>query len=631
VISADLTTIAAFLPMLLMVGVMGQFMSVLPKVVIFALIGSVFVDHLLLPAASARMRERKPARRGPLAPDGLPWFSPELPRARRFYLRWLESALRRPGRVLGSAAAAFVVALLLFATGTIHSIFLPGADGGRLSLDYSLPRSTSLEETSRVGLLIAREVANTPEVESYVLTTGDTGALNTQGREGGQVGPEYGRLTIELVPLAERDRSQGQVAAELRERTAHYAGVEIFLAEFEEGPPTGAPLVIQVQGEDLDELAATAAVVEQRVAALAGAEDVRVDYDRDQSEIRVDLDRPRAAAEFGIAPDQVSSALLTAFYGAEVGRMWVDGERVDLRLQAPLAYAHDIDHVRELPLRTADGAIVPLGEVAEVSLSFAQNAIFRYDTLRTITVRADNATGYSTVALEQEARSALASLVLPPDTKLRFAGEAEERDRSYASLWSALKWAALLIYVIMAIQFNSLLQPLIVLFAIPLSVVGVAAGLLVTGTPFSFMVFIGIVSLTGIVVNDGIVLIDAMNKKRRAGMPLGESVRDAAVQRFRPVLLTTVTTIAGLLPLTIGIGDGGEFWVPLGITVICGLLMASFLTLFVVPILYWLFAGGPPSLSLARIRNLIESRVRQPRLNEPTAVPDALPSAAESS
>jgi multidrug efflux pump subunit AcrB len=606
VIAADLTTIAAFLPMLMMVGVMGQFMSVLPKVVIFALVGSVFVDHLLLPAAAARVPGRRRSRRGPLAPDGLPWFSAELPRARRAYLRMLERALSRRRTVLGSAAAAFVAALLLFATDRISSIFLPTVDMGRFSLDYELPRGSGLEETNRVGRLLAREVETLPELESYVITTGDTGALDSEGRRGGRVGAEYGRISVELVSRSQRDRGLAEIVAETRERTTRFAGLSIHFEQPEEGPPTGAALAVQVKGDRLEELARVAEEAEKRVAALPGATDVRVDYDRDKPEIRVDLDRPRAAARHGISPDQISAALSTAFRGVEVGRMWMDGERVDLRLQAPKTYTHTLDNVRELPLRSADGGLVPLGEVASVGLSMAHNAVFRHDTLRTITVRADAVEGHSSVELEADARKALATMALPAAVRIDFGGESEERDRSYASLWSALKWGVLLIYVIIAVQFNSLLQPLIVLASIPLSIVGVTMGLLVTGTPFSFMVFIGIVSLTGIVVNDSIVMIDAINRKRRAGMSAEEAIRDASLQRFRPVLLTTVTTIAGLLPLTVGVAEGGEFWQPLGVTIISGLLVASLLTLFIVPVLYSLLTGP------RRSRRTIRERVRHP-------------------
>jgi multidrug efflux pump subunit AcrB len=604
VISADLTTIAAFVPMLLMVGIMGQFMSVLPKVVVFALIGSVFVDHLLLPAAAARFPQLRRRRRRWLAPDGLPWFSPELPRVRRLYERVLELALAHRSAAVAAAAGAFALALLLFTSGTIRSIFLPTIDRGRFTLNYELPLGTGIDETSRVGQLLAREVGALPELDSYVLTTGDTGALAAQQREGGQVGPQYGRLTVELVDLAARERSQADVIAELRERTARYAGVAIDFEELGEGPPTGAALAIRVKGETLDDLASIAAAVERRLVTLPGAQDVRVDYDRSKPEIRVNLDRPRAAAEFGISPDRVSGALLTAFYGLEVGRMWLDGERVDIRLKAPPAYAHTLDNVRALPLRARHGEIVPLGELAEVDLDFAHDAIFRHDTLRSVTVRADVAEGFSSVALEEAARSALATLPLPMEVSLEFGGESEERDRSYASLWGALKWGLLLIYVIIAIQFNSLLQPVIVVLSIPLAIVGVSLGLLVTGTPFSFIVFIGVVSLTGIVVNSGIVMIDAMNKKRRAGMPTGDAIRAASIERFRPVLLTAITTIAGLLPLTLNVTEGGEFWAPLGIAIISGLLVSTLLTLFLVPVLYSLLESAPrgPSLELARER-----------------------------
>ncbi len=600
VIAADLTTVAAFLPMLLMVGVMGQFMSVLPKVVIFALLGSIFVDHLLLPAAAARLGVRRRAVRRRLAPDGLPWFSPELPRARRLYLRVLEAALRHRSTVVALAAGAFGLALLLLTTGAIRSIFLPMADRGRLTVNYALPAGTSLSETGRVGHLIAREIAELSEVKTQVLTTGDTGALNSDIREGSRRGPQYGRITVELVDKSDRLRSQAEIVTNLRSRISHYAGVEIDIDELGEGPPVGAALAIRVQGRGLEHIDAVARAVEERVSALPTALDVQVDYDRSKPEIRVDLDRLRAAAEFGISPDQVSRTLLAAFHGVEVGRMWVGSERVDIRLQASDAYAHTIENVRELTLRANSGEIVPLGVLADVRYSFTHNAIFRHDTLRTATVRADATAGSSSVALEAAARSALEDLALPSGIRLVFGGESEERDRSYASLWSALKWGLLLIFFIMAVQFNSIAQPLIVLLSIPLSVVGVVLGLLVTGTPFSFMVFIGVVSLTGIVVNDGIVLIDAINRNRREGMPLANAIRDAALRRFRPVLLTTVTTICGLLPLTLNIARGSEFWVPLGIAIISGLLVASMLTLVFVPVLYSILEESRPRWMAAR-------------------------------
>lgn len=592
VIAADLTTVAAFLPMLMMVGVMGQFMSVMPKVVCFAIIGSIFVDHLFIPAAAATLKPRThpPERR--LAPDGLPWFSPSLPRLRRGYARWLRYALGHRAWVTGGAMLAFCAAVSLYAGGLIESIFLPSTDRGRFSVNYSLPRGTSLEETGRVGQRLASHVESIPELDHYVLITGATGALATDGREGGRSGPEYGRINVDLIDAGERGRTQSEIVREIRSALGRYAGVETDIDELGEGPGVGAALAIRVKGDNLDEIYSAAQEVERRVSALPGVTDVRVDYDEDRPEIRVELDRARAAARFGISPDQVANALLSTFHGVEVGRMWVGDERVDIRLQAPESTPRTLDQVGELPLRTRSGEIVPLGEVASLHLESGKNAIFRHDGLRTITVRADAMGDTSSVALEAAAKESLTEIARPRGTTFEFGGETEERDRSYASLWNALKWGLLLIYVIIAIQFNSLKQPFVVLLSIPLSVVGVTLGLLATGTPFSFVVFIGIVSLTGIVVNDGIVLVDAINRIRRAGMELEAALMAASEERLRPVLLTTVTTIAGLLPLTLNLTSGGEFWVPLGVAIISGLLVASGLTLFVVPVLYSIVEGG---------------------------------------
>ncbi len=593
VIAADLTTVAAFLPMLMMVGVMGQFMSVMPKVVAFALIGSVFVDHLLLPAAAARLPRAQAGATSRLSRLRPRWFSPELPRARRRYEKWLARAMHRRGFVVGGASIAFLAAGGVYAAGLVDSIFLPSTDQARFTLNYAMPLGTSLEETTRIGLLLGTHVDSIPELENWVLTTGDTGALATDGREGGRQGPEYGRIAVELVSPGVRERSQSEIVAELRQKFGGYAGVEIDLDELTEGPAVGAALAIRVQGESLEEIATVADEVQRRMRALPAATDVRVDYDRTRPEIKVELDRPRASARFGISPQMVSQTLLMAFHGIEVGRMWVNGDRVDIRLQAPGERLHTIERIQELTLRSASGEIIPLGELAEVRFDYGHNAIFRFDTLRTVTVRADALEGHSSVTLERDARQVLAGLDIPAGVRFSYGGEMEERDRSYASLWNALKWGLLLIYCVIAIQFNSLKQPFIVLLTIPLAVVGVTLGLLLTNTPFSFMVFIGVVALTGIVVNDGIVMVDAINRDRRAGMPLNDAIQHASSSRFRPVLLTTVTTIAGLLPLTLNLARGGEFWVPLGIAIISGLLLASVLTLFVVPVLYSLLEEAP--------------------------------------
>jgi multidrug efflux pump len=618
VIAADLTTIAAFLPMLLMVGIMGQFMSVIPKVVVFALVGSIFVDHFLLPAAAAKFKKSKSKPRIPLAPDGLPWVSPELPRIRRAYRKALEKALRRRWTVVATAGVALMLAVSLVMSGVISTIFLPTVDRGRFVVNYALPLGTPLAETNRVGTLIMKNVDAIPEVESYVLTTGDTGALNGDSREGGKQGAEYGKISIDLVDKGDRLRHQSEIVSDLRERISIYAGVDIHVEELSDGPPTGAALAIRIKGNDLRNLIGTANRLESLVGGLSGALDVRVDYEASHPQVRVEIDRPRAKSEFGVTPNQVSQTMLAAFEGVEVGRMWIGGERVDLRLGAPSGSGQSVDAVRELPLRVRNGSLVPLGEVANVDLAFGESAIYRHDGTRTITLRADVGAGISSVDFEEDARRALADLDLPSGTKLEFGGESEERDRSNASLIEALKWGVLAIYVIIAIQFNSLRQPFIVLITIPLSLIGVVIGLLVTGYPFSFLVFIGIVSLTGIVVNDGIVMVDGINKKRRSGMPVRDAIVEAAVGRLRPVILTTITTIAGLLPLTLNVADGGEFWIPLGITIISGLLVGSTLTLFVVPILYALSEEGPQDRVNSELhpigRNVRGSAVPGPRI-----------------
>jgi multidrug efflux pump len=586
VIAADLTTIAAYMPLMLMVGIMGQFMSVLPRVVIFALAGSVFIDHLFLPAAAARIsRSGKGRQQGPQ----FKWF-------RDRYLLLLDWALSRRRRVIFASTVAFFAAMSLFATGAVRSIFLPTADHSRFSIDYALPEGTRLEETNRVGMMISNEIRGLPEVTRYVMTTGDTGALNSAPQEGSRFGPEYGKISVELRKPQDRTRSQTEIVEAVREIVSGYSGVKIAVEELSEGPPVGSAVSLRLRGDDLDELSGVARQLERSLAALPSAVDPRVDYQRGKPQVRVELDRARASSQYGIDPRQVSMTLLTAFRGDKVGRMWVNGDRVDIRLQAPDQLAYTVDSVRELPLRSRDGELVPIGAVAEIDLDFTHSKIFRRDGERSVHVEADAAAGASSIELDAQVHEIVAGMALPSSVDVVFGGEAEERARSYRSLWTSLFWGASMIYIIIAIQFNSLRQPFVVLSAIPLSLVGVAVGLWVTGHPFSFNAFIGVVSLTGIVVNDAIVMVDAINQARREGLSLRDALLDAARRRFRPVVLTTVTTIAGLL-------------------------VASILTLVVVPVVYSLLER-PKSSRAPVVETLETADVPTPRLGGPVETAD---------
>ncbi len=590
VLSADITTISAFFPMVLMIGIMGQFMSVMPKVVVFAITGSIFVDHFLIPAVAARMKHID-AHRHRIGTGEEIQRSRFMRVMRPFYQRTLDRCLQRPTLLLSSCAISFVVAISLIVTGVIPSIFMPTTDRGRIIARFASPLGTPLAETNRIGELLTGELDGMEEVDHFVLTAGTGGGANPFGMGRERSGPERGTLTIELLPASERERSQSEIAEYLRTRFARYAGLAIEVEELSEGGPVGEALSLRVRGPRFDDVVVAARSVEEMVKGIEGARDVNVDYERSNPELRIEVDRALASSEFSLTPQDVSQALLIATVGVEVGRMWVGDERVDLRLSAPEDYSEELDRVRELPLRAGDRSLIPLGTLANVDFDFSPKALTRYDSQRSITITAEARPGYDTVALTSGATAGLAQLDLPDGVNVAFGGQTEERARSLGSLSDALGWGLLLIFIVISVQFNSIVQPFIVLLCIPLSIVGVALGLLATGTPFSFSVFIGVVSLTGIVVNDGIVMVDGINQYREAGVPLRRAVREASLRRLRPVLLTTITTVAGIFPLTLNLTEGGEFWVPLGIAIISGLLVASGLTLFVVPVMYWLIEG----------------------------------------
>ncbi|MCA9771455.1 MAG: efflux RND transporter permease subunit, partial [Myxococcales bacterium] len=325
VIAADLTTVGAFLPMLMMTGIMGQYMSVLPKVMAFSLLGSILMDHFLIPVLAARFM-RVPKRRDQ---EREGWL---LGRFRAAYTPLLNRALSHRSVVLVLSAAAFAAAIAVVAAGLIGFEFFPKVDIGRFNINYRLPMGARIEETTALGEHFFAAFSDIPEIDNYVLTTGDTGALSPDGREGRERGPTVGRVTVELVPAAARERSQAEVVRELERRIGEYPGVEVNFFQLREGPPVGAAVAVRIQGDDLETLTALARNVEGTLRGIPGATDVRTDLRLGKPEVRVRIDRDRARTVHGVTSADVSRALFAAFQGEETTEVFFGDEKVDIRL-----------------------------------------------------------------------------------------------------------------------------------------------------------------------------------------------------------------------------------------------------------------------------------------------------------
>lgn len=583
IMASALTTMAAFVPMVFMPGVSGQFMGVLPVVVTVALVGAVLADHVLLPAAFSFVAARKPP---PAKAANSSSISVRMIAA---YRRFLQFCLRRRIVLAVISGGGITAAVLVVVTGAIGFEFFPRIDNGIFWVDLKAPAGTVLGVTDAAMAPLEAQVAALAGRETMVTTVGDSGRLNVDIRDvGGGIGSEWGRITVELAEPGERPRKQFELMDDLRERFPEMVGLELSMGERQEGPPQGAPVAIRIQGPSFDDLRTVERLVVAALQSHPAGKDVRSDLLEGRPELQVEMLRGQAAMVHGLTSAQVARTLQLAVFGVEVAT-FVDGDdALEVRLTVGDGRDLSLDSLGRIPLRTASGAVVPLDEVAEVKVVGGFQRIKRRNFKRTVTVRSDLADGFTSDVLRDDVRAQLSSMTLPESVTLEYEGDNLERDRSFIALVTIYPIALILIFAILVAQFGSFTQPICVVLMIPLSWIGSILGLAATGLSFGFMAGVGLVALSGIVVNDAIVLVDAINSFRAQGLGVREAATEAGVLRFRAVWLTTLTTFGGMSPFALALTTGAEFWQPLAITICFGLLFTTVLILIVLPGVYTL-------------------------------------------
>jgi len=630
VIAADLTTIAAFLPMLLVPGIMGDFMGVMPKVVTAALLGSVVVDHFLIPvlaaywyrqgtppAEAAAVKTSDDAGKDP-GSDPIP-VHPEA-RVRpnhgvvtRAYAMMLRYCLDNRWVVLACCGCMAVWAAFTFKN--IGFVFFPNSDRGQFTINYELPLGYSVEETLRAAHAFDKpllKLKESGELLHFVNAVGSSAGLATRLETDPAAGPEFGKIMVELQPPTERKRHQNLILEEIRANVLPWPGLKYTIEEVKEGPPGGSDVAVRLTGKDLEQLGALAEKIVAALEKMPGTVEVNADYRPDSPELVVEPNADLAGL-LGFTDAEVASMVQTAILGNSTIQLSLDDEDVTLRLQADPKYQQSKESVERLMMTNAAGRKATIGQLADIRREQGLFSVNRWDRRRAVTVRCDV---LSDVKNPEKGRNfisddifdKLRNEILPEigfksvsednvtllgqpsseadGARATFTGENEERDENFGYLLNSMIIGVILIFGILVVQFNSFRQTLVVLLTVPLSFIGVIFGMWICGQPFSLASFIGLVCLAGIVVNDAIVLVDFANQARRRGMHTKHALLEAGVNRFRPVLLTTVTTIGGLTPLFLNISGGAEFWQPLTGAVIFGLACATILTLVVIPVCY---------------------------------------------
>lgn len=580
--AATLTTLVVFLPVIFVEGLAAIIFESLAWTVAFALVASLVVALTVIPVLSARTLTLEQNFKTNLFSSPLKKTQDFLQKIYLFYGRMLEWALSRRGLVVALVFGTLLASLPLVPL--IGSEFLPEEDSGMIFINLELPVGSSLTETDLVAGDIEMQItANCPQVETVFSFIGSGGNFLDAAVT------ERALIYVTLVPQGERNISTREVAERLREELAFVPGADITVTAQDitmGGLSSGdSPVNIAVKGDDLVILQELTEEISWAVKAVEGTRDVSSSFDQGRPEIQVRLQRDRAAV-LGVSTQQAASLIRASLEGQVITRYRVGGNEYDVRVKgSDDLKIEDMGTLKMLPLLTPAGGHVPLSQVAEVSVGVGPRSITRENQVRTAYVRGGT-WGRDIGSIMRDVRAKVDPMELPLGYTVTYGGEMADIEDSFASLAFALLLAIPLVYMIMAAQFESLLFPFIIMFSLPQAFTGVILSLVLTGKALSVPSFLGVIMLSGIVVNNGIVLVDYINKLRDRGYSREEAIREAGPVRLRPILMTTLTTILGMLPLALGLGEGSDLQAPMAIVIIGGLSVSTLVTLIFVPVMY---------------------------------------------
>ena len=593
VFGSTLTTVAAFFPLVFWPGMMGRFMSLLPKTVIITLFASLFIGLIVNPALAAAFLNTTRAKKSGATYNRHP------------ILATYEFLLRKAIRwrlVTVTLAAMTMITIVGIYMHDPHFVFLNEIEPDRAYVNIELPGGSNLDRTDEVARQIEAIVREeTGNLDFMLANVGSKGAAVRESSPTDGLVTSYksneGRVTM-VFPTPDRWRDlPSDVTARVRARLDDVLGAELRMSESSMGPGAGLPVNIEMSGEDFDELTRLAEAAQDEIRDVPGLVDLKDDLERGKPEVKIVVDRQKAALA-GLNTQSIGLVVQTAVNGRKAGEYREGYEEYDVTVKFPEIFQRDLSNVESMSITNASGHQIPFSSVARVQRSVGFGSITRVDQKRTVTIQAD-ADGRLGTEVLSDVQAKLADFPLPQGYTIRYTGENEETEEASAFMGQAGVVAMCLIALVLITQFNSIVQPVIIMTTVVLSLAGVFLGLLVFDSPFVvLMTGIGVIILAGVVVNNGIVLVDFINQLRREGAGLEAAIVTAGRTRFRPVMLTAITTIMGLTPLGLGIrfdfrefafvtgGSQSGYWGSMAIAIIFGLSFATILTLFVVPTLY---------------------------------------------
>ncbi|HEX6373103.1 MAG TPA: efflux RND transporter permease subunit [Longimicrobium sp.] len=580
VMATTLSIVAVFVPVAFMGGIIGRFFYQFGMTVAFAVLVSLFVSFTLTPMLSAWWGVDP---HDPSAGGGNPvnrviagfnrWFDRGADRYRGV-IGW---ALRHRKSTLGIAAAAFVGTFMLFPL--IGGGFMPEQDQSAFNVSFETPEGSSLAYSAQKAGEIDAALRSLPGVD-FTYTTVGAGVTGTV---------TAGNVYVDLVPGAERDRSQQELMVDARAKLSSLFGATIVVGEAGGLGGPQQPLQVNLRGPDVTQLVALSEQVAERMRAIPGIADVQTSLGAPRPEFRIDVNRD-LANELGLDVGQVSGTVRPLLAG-QTATTWEDptGEERDVVVQLAPERRTSLESITSLPIATSAGATVPLGQVARVAEGVAPAQIDRQDLERVGTVGASVTPEISISEASTAITEALEDMKLPAGYTVTLGGETEQLQETMGFVLESILLAVILIFLILASQFESFTQPFAIMLSLPLSLIGVLLALLLTDDTFNMMSMIGVIMLMGLVTKNAILLVDNANERRGAGTERVTALIEAGRVRLRPIVMTTMAMIFGMLPIAIGMGEGGGFRAPMARAVIGGLITSTLLTLVVVPVAYTYF------------------------------------------
>jgi len=584
--AGSLTTVFAFFPMLLVSGIIGEFLKTLPIVISTTLIATLLVSFTIEPAIAGRLLNAEKIQNK--KKENL--LQPVFKALGNFLYNNSRKVLQNKASriiVIVIVFIAFLGSVALPASGLLKAELFPKTDGDSFTINIETPKGTITEGTKLVAEEVEQYIYTIPEIENFLTVIGKSGESMELVSSGSSSDTNLANITVNLVSKDKRKRKSFEIADQIRNQFKNTDNAVLTITEVSEGPPSEDPVTIRITGPDLDKLKEISEKIKSELKNIPETQNIKDTFKKGLNEFVFTLDS-NMLSYYGLSAIQVSASIRNVIQGIESTEIKLDGKdvKVNIRYDFLREYGKtitDINEIQNFEINTAKGQTITLSKIATFEIDESLQNIERENTKRIIKVKSGVTKNGNSVDISNTLQERLKDYEIPKGYEIKFGGDLEEIANSFNELYVSMSLAIILIGMTLVLMFNSFRQAFIVLLTMPLGIIGVFPGLFFSGMNFSFPAFLGLVALAGIVVNNAIILLDRINENRKEGMIFIDAITESSKSRLEPILLTTITTIIGILPLALT----DEFWRGLGFTLIFGLITSTVLTLFVIPTIYF--------------------------------------------